>query len=83
MPRPETTMKMTKSTTHKNAAVLTLGRAEKALWQAKTADGRDVSETSNAVRRRCRELLASGYQQVDVVAPACAGGWTWDVIYAD
>ena len=56
-------MKFTKSP-HAKTAILTLGRAEKAIWQAATADGRDLHAAKRLVSARARELLAAGYNTV-------------------
>lgn len=69
--------------TNPRTAILTLGRAEKAIWQAKTSDGRDLYDARCAVAKRVRELHAAGYREVNVYAPACAGGWMVDQIFAD
>ncbi len=68
-------MRVTKPTP--KSAVITLGRGEKALWQAATADGRDVDAARREVRAKARPLLEQG-RRVTVVAPAEAGGWTAD-----
>lgn len=55
-------------------ALITLGKAEKPLWQSTTADGRDVDAARRRVIAKARLLLADG-RPVTVVAPARAGGW--------
>lgn len=60
--------------TSRTTAVVTLGRRERALWGAASADGRAVSDTRRAVLARARSLFASGVSRVEVYAPAEAGG---------
>lgn len=65
-------MKISKSKT--SYPVITLGRGERALWGASTADGRAVDEAKRTVRERAESLIAGGARVVEVYAPASAGG---------
>ena len=76
-------MKILKAKNHPSNAILILGRAEKALWQVRIADGRDIAAAKSAVRARCRELHAKGYRTVEVHAPTCAGGCILDISERD
>jgi hypothetical protein len=58
--------------------VITLGRAERALWQTETADARDLDAARRSVRARVRALFAAGASVVNVYAPAKAGGYLVD-----
>lgn len=55
--------------------VITLGRSERALWGATTADGRLVRDTRCTVLAKVRSLIASGAICVEVYAPAEAGSF--------
>ena len=54
--------------------VITLGQTERALWQAETADARDVDVARRTVMARVNSLLAAGASVVEIYAPAKAGG---------
>ncbi len=60
--------------TSRNRPVITLGRAERALWQKQTADARDVDAARRAVLARVRSLITAGCSIVEVYAPAEGGG---------
>ncbi len=57
---------------------ITMGRGEKALWQATTADGRDIDDAMDRVREAAQALADRLGRTVNVYAPACAGGWMRD-----
>ena len=59
-------------------ATITLGRPEKALWQAATANGPDIADARERVRDAAQELADRLGRTVEVFAPACAGGWMLD-----
>jgi hypothetical protein len=63
--------------TRRTAPVITLGRGERPMWDV-SADGRDQYDTRRTVAARVRSLLAAGAEQVEVYAPAEAGGYMID-----
>lgn len=64
--------------------VVTLGRAERVLWQESVADARDVDEVRRRVRARGRAAAQRwGFRQVEVYAPAEGRGCTLDVFTVD
>jgi hypothetical protein len=60
--------------TRRTAPVITLGRSERPMWDM-SADGRDQYDTRQTVMKRVRSLFAAGAEQVEVYAPAEAGGY--------
>ena len=60
--------------TSRTHPVITLGRAEGALWRAKTADARDVDAARRTVMARVRSLFVAGASVVEIYAPAEGGG---------
>ena len=61
--------------TRRTRPVITLGEAERALWQTETtADARDIVAAHRTVMARVDSLFAAGAHEVEVYAPAKAGG---------
>ena len=68
--------------TSRTTPVITLGRGERALWGATTADARDIDSTRRAVDSRVKDLIRAGAQVVEVYAPAEAGGFMVEQVTA-
>lgn len=61
-------------------STIVLGTAERALWQRRTADGRDLDDARRDVMRAARRLAARTGRTVEVYAPARAGGSLLEVV---
>ena len=68
--------------TSRATPVITLGRGEKALWQAGLADARDIDAARRTVDARVKDLIRKGAVAVEVYAPAEAGGFMVEQVTA-
>ena len=62
--------------------MITLGRNERALWGATTADARDIDSARRIVNARVKDLIRAGARVVEVYAPAEAGGFMVEQVTA-
>jgi hypothetical protein len=69
--------------TSRTTPVITLGRGERALWGATTADARDINSARRVVDGRVKDLIRAGATVVEVYAPAVAGGFMVEQVTAD
>lgn len=64
--------------TSRTSPVITLGRGERALWGATSADGRAIDSTRRTLMAQVRSLIGAGASCVEVYAPKEAGGFMID-----
>jgi hypothetical protein len=68
--------------TSRTTPVITLGRGERALWGATTADARDIDAARRVLGGRVNDLIRAGAKVVEVYAPAEAGGFMVEQVTA-